>query len=174
MHRLFEFVDLLLRFLERGGPVLAAILMLSIVLWILILERYQNLYVTFPRKRQAIINQWQRRQDRSSWHARRIREGMVAEIGVSLRRFLLPIAALTIVLPLLGLLGTVTGMITTFEVMMVYGTENARGMAAGISQALLTTAAGLVTSLTGLYFSSNLENRAKVEIQKASDLLIYH
>ena len=174
MHNLFEFVDLLLRFLDQGGPVLTAILVLSIVLWIFILERYRYLYLSYPHERQAIINLWQRREDRSSWHARRIREGLIAEITAALRRFLLPISALTMVLPLLGLLGTVTGMITTFEVMTAYGTENARGMAAGISQALLTTAAGLVTSLAGLYFSSNLEHHARVEIQKASDLLIYH
>ncbi|MCI0400678.1 MAG: MotA/TolQ/ExbB proton channel family protein [Gammaproteobacteria bacterium] len=174
MHRLSEFVDLLGSLLERGGPVMTAILVLSIVLWVLILERYRYLYFTYPGKRQQLIEQWQQRQDRSSWHARRIREGLISEIASSLRQFLLPISALTIVLPLLGLLGTVTGMIKTFEVMMVFGMDNARGMASGVSEALLTTAAGLVTSLAGLYFSSNLEHRAKLETQKASDLLIYH
>ena len=66
-------------------------------------------------------------------------------------------------LPLLGLLGTVTGMIETFDVMSEFGQHNVRGMAAGISQALFTTMAGLMTALSGYFFSVNLDIRARVE-----------
>jgi len=71
------------------------------------------------------------------------------------------IRTLTSVLPLVGLLGTVSGMIKVFQVITIFGTGNTRGMAAGIAEALLTTMAGLLTALSGLYFVSNLENRAE-------------
>ena len=69
--------------------------------------------------------------------------------------------ALVAILPLLGLLGTVSGMIKVFDVITVFGTGNTRGMASGISEALVTTMAGLFTALSGLYFVSDLERRAE-------------
>jgi hypothetical protein len=54
---------------------------------------------------------------------------------------------LAAVAPLLGLLGTVTGMIATFDVLAVFGTGNAKAMAGGISEALITTQTGLLVAL---------------------------
>lgn len=62
-------------------------------------------------------------------------------------------------------------MISTFEVMMVFGTGNARGMSSGISEALITTAAGLVTSISGLYFSAQLQAQADDQKNKTTELL---
>jgi biopolymer transport protein ExbB len=52
-------------------------------------------------------------------------------------------------------------MIKVFDVINLFGSGNTRGMAAGISEALVTTMAGLLTALSGVYFVSNLENRAE-------------
>jgi len=60
------------------------------------------------------------------------------------------ILILAAVAPLLGLLGTVTGMITTFDVISEFGTGNARALASGISEALVTTQSGLVVAVPGL------------------------
>ncbi|ABA57127.1 MotA/TolQ/ExbB proton channel family protein [Nitrosococcus oceani] len=157
--------------LEKGGIVLWLILMASLLMWALIVERYYFLLLIYPARLQQFLKQWQQRQDRQSWYAQRIREGMVAEISASLHRFLLPIKTLAAVLPMLGLLGTVMGMIQVFDVMTVFGTGNARGFAGGISIALITTMAGLVTALSGLYFSANLEHRAQRAIQHTRDSL---
>ena len=59
--------------------------------------------------------------------------------------------------PLLGLLGTVTGMIEVFDVMAFTGTGNPRLMAGGISKATLPTMTGLVISITGLFAITFLE-----------------
>ncbi len=64
-----------------------------------------------------------------------------------LERFLPTIALFAVISPLLGLLGTVTGMITTFKVLMEVGTSNAGMLAGGISEALLTTKFGLVVAV---------------------------
>jgi len=63
------------------------------------------------------------------------------------------------VLPLLGLLGTVTGMTQAFQVMSEIST-NQQFFSAGIASALLTTLAGLVTALSGVFFHHNLQHRA--------------
>lgn len=73
--------------------------------------------------------------------------------------------------PLLGLLGTVTGMIQTFRVMMFASTGDPRALSSGISIALIATEVGLVVSLTGVIASSWLNRRAQVleeEIQLAA------
>ncbi len=63
--------------------------------------------------------------------------------------------------PLLGLLGTVTGMIATFDVISAFGTGNARALAAGISEALVTTQSGLVIAVPGLLMGGLLLRRAE-------------
>ncbi len=171
MNWLRDLAEAIYGLLENGGPVIAAIGLLSILMWTLIIERYWFLLFIHPRRMQRVVHEWNTRVDHASWYARRIREGLISEISIALKRYLLPIQALTAILPLLGLLGTVTGMISTFDVMTVFGTGNAKGLASGISTALLTTTAGLVTSLSGLYFSASLKHRVALETHKAADRL---
>ena len=78
-----------------------------------------------------------------------------------LRRSLAVIAVLAAVAPLLGLLGTVTGMIETFDVIAQFGTGNARAMAGGISVALVTTQSGLLVAIPGLLLAAMLARRAR-------------
>ncbi len=78
-----------------------------------------------------------------------------------LRQHLQLIAVLASVAPLLGLLGTVLGMIETFEVIALFGTGNAKAMAGGISVALVTTQAGLLVAVPGLLVSAALMRRAR-------------
>jgi len=166
-----DLIEQFVKFFETGGPVLFVILLTSIFLWVLIVERYYYYFMVYPTKLDAIINQWTSRTDRSSWYALRIRDGLLADVSITLKQYLIPIQTFTSILPLLGLLGTVTGMIAIFDVLNVFGTGNTRGMASGISRALLPTTAGLVTSLAGLYFSTDLNRRAKLQAEKAQDLL---
>ena len=93
----------------------------------------------------------------------------VMEIVTTLNRHLALIGVLAAVAPLLGLLGTVTGMITTFDVISTFGTGNAKAMAGGISEALITTQTGLVVAIPGLYMHGFLVKRAdKLKTRVAS------
>ena len=157
--------------MESGGFVLWLILLASIMMWSLIIERYLFVYVQHPRQVRKLIEEWQQRRDRTSWYAHQIRQGMIAESRVSLSRYLMLIKTLTVALPMLGLLGTVNGMIQTFDVMTVFGTGNTRGMAGGISVALITTMGGLLTALSGLYFSTQLSQRVSREVDNVADAL---
>lgn len=171
---MFDQIDIMLDFFAKGGPVLTGVFVLSVFLWLLILERYYFLYKVYPKRLDTIVQQWQRRREHSSWYALKIRDGFLSEISIALKHNLIQIQALTGILPLLGLLGTVTGMIAIFEVLNVFGNGNARGMADGISRALLPTTAGLVTSIIGIYFSADLNKRAKTKELHAKDLLTHN
>lgn len=157
--------------LEDGGLILVVILIASIVMWVMIAERYIFVYFTHPKRVQRVIDAWHQRHDRRSWYAQQIRRGMIAQTAAALTQYLLPIRTLVVVLPMLGLLGTVAGMIQTFDVLTVFGTGNARGMAGGISIALITTMGGLLTALSGIYFSTQLEQRAARLIENTADAL---
>jgi biopolymer transport protein ExbB len=75
---------------------------------------------------------------------------------------LMPVIALTAATaPLLGLLGTVTGMINTFNMITVYGTGDPRTLAGGISEALITTEFGLIVAVPALLLHAFLNRKAK-------------
>ncbi len=167
----FEAFDAIQKFLETGGAVLWGILFVSLLLWALIIDRYWYIYRTHRQHFKARIIEWKLRANHRSWTARQIRKALLSEGESDLQQSLLLITALTKVLPLMGLLGTVTGMIGTFDVMTRFGTGNARGMATGISEALVTTMAGLVTALSGLYFSIDLRRRVLAEKQLMAERL---
>lgn len=90
---------------------------------------------------------------------------ILRECGLRIRKDLnrgIPlIQVLAGVAPLFGLLGTVTGMIATFDVMALSGTGDARGMAAGISEALVTTQCGLMVAIPGVLMAVYLSRQAK-------------
>lgn len=82
------------------------------------------------------------------------------QVRTTLRRGLELIGVLAAVAPLLGLLGTVLGMIGTFDCIAVFGTGNARALAGGISEALITTQTGLIIAIPGLFMRNFIQRRA--------------
>ena len=76
------------------------------------------------------------------------------------------IAILAGIAPLLGLLGTVSGMIKTFSVIAEFGTGNAKALAGGISEALLTTQTGLVVAVPGLFLATFLARRSNGMLER--------
>jgi len=145
--------------LIAGGWVMAAILGLSTLMWILILDRYLFLWRQEKPLAREIVSEWNSKRSHSQLVNHRLRVGLTAGFHSKLSSWIGTIQVITAILPLLGLLGTVSGMIKTFEVMTVFGSGNVRGMAEGISQALITTMAGLLTALTGMFFANDLKER---------------
>ncbi|MCW8957293.1 MAG: MotA/TolQ/ExbB proton channel family protein [Gammaproteobacteria bacterium] len=86
------------------------------------------------------------------------------------------IATLGALLPMLGLLGTVTGMINVFEVIALHGTGKPEQMASGISQALLTTASGLIFAIPVIFLHHLLSrkvNELMVTTSQTMQILIH-
>ncbi len=96
----------------------------------------------------------------------KIRKAELSSLNMLLNKHISLIKTLVALCPLLGLLGTVTGMIYVFEIMSAVGTGNARLMASGVSRATIPTMAGMVGALSGIYISRVLENRVNKEKQK--------
>ena len=161
-------------FMDLGGNVLYAIMVVLFLMWTFIFERLWYLYRIHPQSRQAILSAWQTRTDTTSWYARRIREEMISKTSIALKSNIGLIKALIAICPLLGLMGTVTGMVSVFDVMTYSGTGNARAMAAGVSMATVPTMAGMVAALSGVYFGTWLEHKASTETEALSDLLQTH
>ena len=126
-------------FIATGGNVLYVVAFALLLMWILMIERYWFLASVYPTMRDDIIARWDARQDTTSWYAHRIRETWISEADELLEQRMITIRTLVAMCPLIGLLGTVTGMIGVFEVMAEQGTGNPRLMAAGISQATIPT-----------------------------------
>ena len=158
-------------FLETGGGVLNFIGLITIVMWTLMLERFYYFYRVFPGVAEGVQRDWQAREDHSSWAAHQIRRLRVSEMRMQLEDGLAYIRVLVALCPLLGLLGTVTGMIEVFDVMAIAGSGNAKAMAGGVSKATIPTMAGMVAALSGLILSARLENFAADEGERLADRL---
>jgi len=169
---MYEQLDNMLRFLETGGPVLWPIGGVAFILGAIIIERYWYFQLDFPHRMKQLVNQWKERADRSSWCAVQIREAIISETKISLNRGMSLIKMLIALCPMLGLLGTVTGMMGVFDVMAILGTGNARAMASGIHQAIIPTMAGMIVALPGLYFSAALQRKLERRVEKLTHHLV--
>jgi len=102
----------------------------------------------------------------NSGHGRDVMKDSIEEAAGQvihqLERFLTILGTIANTTPLLGLLGTVLGMIQVFADIMLFGTGNAAELAGGISQALITTAAGLTVAIPAMvlhrYFERHVES----------------
>ena len=165
-----EAIEAVREFVERGGDVLFVIAFVTAVMWTLMIERFWYFRRGHKRERERVQEIWTSRVDHSSWYADQIRQLLISQVTVKLKAGLGMINTTVAICPMLGLLGTVTGMIEVFDV-MAGGSGNTRGMAGGVSKATLPTMAGMVAALSGMLFSIQLERFAEDEKQRVADSL---
>ena len=171
---LIELIESVRSFVATGGNVLYFVAIALLLMWILMIERYWFLSANYPKMRDDIIGRWEAREDTTSWYAHRIRDTWISQATELPERNMITIKTLVAMCPLIGLLGTVTGMISVFETMAQQGTGNPRLMAAGISMATIPTMAGMVAALSGVFFSSRLDAKVKLAKAKLIDSLPHH
>ena len=127
------FFDNLQGFFAAGGPILWVIFFVTLIMWTLIIERYWYIYRNHPSNLGKTLSLWRDRKEQHSWRAKKIREALLSQLSIDLNQSLHLIRMLVVICPLLGLLGTVTGMIQVFDVIRILGTGNPRAMSTGIS-----------------------------------------
>ena len=156
----------LLDFMSAGGVVMWALAVLCVVFWTLVFERFWYMRKIFPRWVQERREAWQQvlADDNGNWQ-RAVRLAWLAQARQQLAAPLRLGKTLVALYPLLGLLGTVLGMIVTFQAITQSGGGDSRLMADGISQALVTTVLGLVVAIPLLFLHSLLASRSKGLIQ---------
>ena len=158
-------------FLERGGPVLLVIMIATFVMWALILERL--FYFNFGHQAVAkkALDEWNSRTDRKSIWAHWVRDKLVSEVRQQAEQNVALTKAMVALAPLLGLLGTVTGMVTVFDVMALSSGSDAQAMSGGVSRATIPTMAGMIASLSGIIFTSTMDRLAARKVQIVADKL---
>lgn len=149
-------------FMAQGGAVLWWLAAVVAVCWLLVIERVMYLVFTFPKQRKQWLEQWHARSDHHSWYAHAIRSGWIGQAHIQLTQHLNFIKVLVAICPMLGLLGTVTGMISVFDVMATQGSSNPKLMASGISLATLPTMAGMVAALAGMFVHARLAKTCRL------------
>jgi biopolymer transport protein ExbB len=191
-------------YLQQGGWIMVPLVVVSVVMWTMILDRVRlfrqyrrgdldraQMTEVMDRANDTLLSETEGQlglrstlmrnylQERSG-HADLDKE-IAQQCAMKLRRGLdnriAVIGVLAAIAPLLGLLGTVLGMIETFNVISVFGTGNARAMAGGISVAMITTQAGLLVAIPGLLMSNRLRrssDQLKNIVDESAALLMRH
>ena len=168
---LLDIVDAISSFMQRGGPVLNVIAILLFLKWSLVFERIWYLNSTHKQNVKNTLAEWNARQDTNSWSARQIREMMISKVSLDVRSTLPIIEVLVTICPLLGLIGTVTGMIEVFFVMAVTGGGDAKSMAGGVSRATIPTMAGMVGAISGIFAYNYLKGTVDRDLELLEDHL---
>ena len=190
----------LLTQMDRGGPIMwviffAACIAFGMLIWqgirVYSLIKYArndhqsllddpscNIVNTYEEASPAVLILRQ-----MNWQQVYNQDDMVKEMNIQLASItpiiegsLPTIATLGALLPMLGLLGTVTGMINVFEVIALHGTGKPEEMASGISQALLTTASGLIFAIPVIFLHHLLSrkvNELMVTTSQTMQILIH-
>jgi len=167
----YDAYDSISQFFSAGGFVLVLIAFLMFLMWSLIVERIWYFYFTHKQLSNRVMNQWNQRTDIKSWGAHRIREAIISRVSEKVDQNLSLIKTMVSLAPLMGLLGTVTGMIEVFNILSITGGGDARSMASGVSKATIPTMAGMVAALSGVFAVQFLSRKAQREKELIQDHL---
>ncbi|MCF6226749.1 MAG: MotA/TolQ/ExbB proton channel family protein [Xanthomonadales bacterium] len=159
-------------FMELGGDVLYIIGFLTLFMWMLIIERLAYLRGGHKRLAKTALELWDARGDQNSWSAHQIRTRLISQVSSQVERNIPLIKTCVALCPLLGLLGTVTGMVEVFEVMAISGSGSPQSMASGVSKATIPTMAGMVAALSGVAMATYLQRKASRERALLADHLV--
>jgi biopolymer transport protein ExbB len=158
---------------QEGGPFVLWIFLCGFLMWTLVIERAWYFARVLPGEARETLARWQERHDHRSWSARQIRRAMISRVNTAMNANLVLLRVLVPLSPLLGLIGTVSGMLEVFDSMALRGSADARAMASGVSEAMICTLTGLAVSITGLYPNYYFQARARLETELLADKLVY-
>jgi biopolymer transport protein ExbB len=173
LEKLFAPLSALYMMSELGGPVVLWIFAACVVMWAIVLERFWYFEKILPAETAMMLEQWQGRENRLSWISHQIRRAMISRLNAGMTSNLAVLRVLVPLSPLLGLLGTVSGMLNVFDSMAARGSADARSMANGVSEAMICTLSGLAVSITGLYPVYYFRGRVRLETELLADKFAY-
>jgi biopolymer transport protein ExbB len=158
---------------DEGGPFVILIFLCGFVMWTLVIERACYFALVLPLQAREALAAWQARAEHRSWCARQIRRATISRVNTAMSANLVLLRVLVPLSPLLGLVGTVSGMLEVFDSMALRGSADARAMASGVSMAMICTLTGLMVSITGLYPVFYFQSRTRLETELLADKLSY-
>ena len=166
----FEAID---NFFNKGGPVLYVIAATTFIMWVMILDKILYLKYTYKNDFKTVLNTWTSRSEHKSWNAHAIRDKLISETQEKINKNIPVIKTLIALCPLLGLLGTVTGMIEVFSALAITGGGDAKSMAGGVSKATIPTMAGMVAALSGVFANTFVTQLADKENKLTEEHLTF-
>lgn len=151
-------------FINQGGPVVIILFLISIYLFILISVKFKFLFFDIDLIKNKFVKDYNSiENDQYLLLNQSILKSDFKNIVI--KDFYI-IQTLIALCPVLGLLGTVTGMIEVFDVVSFFGTGNARALASGITKATLPTMTGMAISIIGLLTYTVLNSKSQSIISK--------
>jgi biopolymer transport protein ExbB len=158
---------------ELGGPVVDWIFATCVIMWCIVIERFWYFSRILPRETSRWLTYWRERGEHTSWKARQIRGALISRLNAGMSANVQVLRVLIPLSPLLGLLGTVSGMLNVFDSMAARGSADARSMANGVSEAMICTLTGLAVSISGLYPVFYFKRKVRQETERLADKFTY-
>ncbi len=155
----------LIDFFHRGGIVLVFIFIVSLLLWYFLLQRYIYIKFYFKDVKKHILEELKQKNYEKKFMPH-IKSYILADAKLKLKKNIAFINVLIAITPLIGLLGTITGMINIFDVLAYNGSSDIKLMTNGISMATIPTMAGMVVSLSGILFEKRIDSITKNQIHQ--------
>ncbi len=152
-----------------GGPFVIWILVAGVLMWTLIFERLWFHRTHLPAMTRSLLGEWQRRPEHHSWMSHQVRSTMISRLNGAMSDNMPMLKVLIPLCPLLGLVGTVHGMLEVFDSMSILGSADARTMASGVSKAMNCTMTGLAVSITGMYPVFHFQSAIRKQTELLAD-----
>ena len=150
---------------QAGGTAFYLIIGLCILLLTLLIERYWFLVLTYPRLKEKLLTNPSL--GPRGYHQR----ARCCDLLLRVQAGIAAIKTLIALCPLVGLLGTVTGMILLFDMLAQRGTSDPALMSEGVARAILPTLAGMVVAVMGMLLFAHLEQWQKREGRALHELM---
>ena len=151
----------------RGGPVLYVLFLLTLIIAFLFINKYLYIFNKSQKLIEESIKDFSDKYPPATTDFKFLKEKVIASIKRESNKNLKVLEGFIGMCPMIGLLGTVYGMIEVFEVLSFLGTGNPRAMSSGVAMATIPTMSGMVITIFGLYFRQDIVSR----INKISDSL---
>jgi len=182
----YDLIEATVEQIKIGGWVMQPLVALSLWMWFLITKKAKDMYafgkgdapvreciesvssdeIVGAHWQKQIISGFLSERTEDDQLNRSILDSLRLQQEDFVKKYVGTISLLATIAPLLGLLGTVGGMIKTFEVIAEFGTGNARALASGISEALITTQTGLVVAVPGMFIAGELIRRTNATLER--------
>lgn len=159
------------RLFSGEALLLTLIFVLASVLWALIFERYWYFLFVHPDVLENALQVWNRRSKGPVYMARRARRHILLDVGVQMSRYVTLIQPLVIVIFLLGLLGSIGGMINVLDALTVSGDASTLALSRSIGTAAIPMVTALAVVVTGVVFGQELKQRVDREARLLRDKL---
>ena len=143
----------------RGGPVLYVLFFVTLIMFYILIDKYRFIFFNSEVWLKLKLSEFKKEFPPETTDYKFVESVLLASVSRESKTNIKMLEGLISMCPMIGLLGTVYGMIEVFEVLSFLGTGNPRAMSSGVAMATIPTMSGMVITLFGLYFYQDLNGR---------------